>query len=212
MRGELAGAAVSGAAARRWEKLARELEFTQLQELRRQAEGWRTGLTGLTALLAVLVLLKGRDSLTELPVWARSTATVLLFLGFALLVAGSLLAVRSAHGLPGEKIWSGGQALRRWTEREAARVTRALAWASVCCVLGLLLVVGAVVLAWAATEAKPTHLVRVTTGDGEVCGALVSADRDKVVVRVKEKGATTVVPRSSLVGVRPVAGCGLTAS
>ncbi len=36
-----------------------------LQQLRRQAEGWRAGLTGLTALLAILVTLKGRDDLQD---------------------------------------------------------------------------------------------------------------------------------------------------
>ncbi|MDX2676127.1 hypothetical protein [Streptomyces soliscabiei] len=52
---------------RRWAQLARELEFHQLPELRRQAEGWRAGLTGLAALVAVLVTLKGRDDLNQVP-------------------------------------------------------------------------------------------------------------------------------------------------
>ncbi|MFF3740777.1 hypothetical protein [Streptomyces sp. NPDC002566] len=63
---------------RRWAQLARELEFTRLPELRRQAEGWRNGLTGLPALLAVLVLLKGRDNLGDLADSARATTTGLL--------------------------------------------------------------------------------------------------------------------------------------
>ncbi|WP_075736228.1 hypothetical protein [Streptomyces acidiscabies] len=65
---------------RRWAELARELEFTQLPELRRQAEGWRAGLTGLTALLAVRaahgspdhrILLAGQSLRT----WTRTEIT-----------------------------------------------------------------------------------------------------------------------------------------
>lgn len=141
---------------REWAERARELEFTRLPELRRQAEGWRAGLTGLTALLAVLFVLKGRDDLDRLPGWARGTATGLLLASFVLLAAGSLLAVRAAHGVPGERILLGGQALRRWTEREVARVTRALDGAAVCCVLGVLLVVAAVVLTWLAADPAAT--------------------------------------------------------
>ncbi|WP_371791269.1 hypothetical protein OG285_15400 [Streptomyces sp. NBC_01471] len=192
---------------RRWAELARELEFTRLPELRRQAEGWRTGLTGLTALLAVLVLLKGRDNLTELPVWARHTATGLLVSAFVLLVVGSLLAVRAAHGVPEAAILLGGQSLRRWTEREVSRITRALRWASVCCVLGVVLVVGALLVAWVTTDDAPGHLVQVRTNSRFLCGELVGADRKQVTVRTKEDGPVSL-PRTAVMSLRPVPGCG----
>ncbi|MEU7600549.1 hypothetical protein [Streptomyces sp. NPDC041003] len=192
---------------RRWAERARELEFTRLPELRRQAEGWRTGLTGLTTLLAVLVLLKGRDNLAELPQWARATATGLLVSAFVLLVAGSLLAVRAAHGVPGGEILLGGQSLRRWTEQEAARVTRALGRASVCCLLGVLLVVGALLLAWVTTSAAPDHLVDVRTSTGSVCGELVAADGQQVSLRTKA-GGTVSLPQTSVVSLRPARTCG----
>ncbi|MEU7725060.1 hypothetical protein AB0B78_07420 [Streptomyces sp. NPDC040724] len=192
---------------RRWAERARELEFTRLPELRRQAEGWRTGLTGLTTLLAVLVLLKGRDNLAELPQWARATATGLLVSAFVLLVAGSLLAVRAAHGVPGGEILLGGQSLRRWTEQEAARVTRALGRASVCCLLGVLLVVGALLLAWVTTSAAPDHLVDVRTSTGSVCGELVAADGQQVSLRTKA-GGTVSLPQTSVVSLLPARTCG----
>lgn len=195
---------------RRWAELARELEFTRLSELRRQAEGWRTGLTGLTTLLAVLVLLKGRDNLAELPQWARSTATGLLLTSFVLLTVGSLLAVRAAHGVPGDEILLGGQSLRRWTEREVSRVTRALGRASVCCVVGVMLVVGAVVLTWLTTGGATTHLIEVSTGSRVVCGELVEADRDAVVVRTERAGVVSV-PQATVVRVGPVGDCGTAA-
>ncbi|MEX0168262.1 hypothetical protein [Streptomyces sp. LMG1-1-1.1] len=194
---------------RRWAERARELEFTRLPELRRQAEGWRTGLTGLTTLLAVLVLLKGRDNLADLPVWARTTASGLLVSAFVLLVAGSLLAVRAAHGVPGSEILLGGQALRRWTEQEVSRVTRALARASVCCVLGVVLVVGAVVVAWVTTGGggAPAPVVEVLTRTGVTCGELVAADAREVSVRTSS-GGVVAVPQAAVVSLRPARACG----
>ncbi|MEV7490218.1 hypothetical protein AB0O08_05510 [Streptomyces anulatus] len=191
---------------RRWAELARELEFTTLPELRRQAEGWRTGLTGLTALLAVLVLLKGRDDLTALPDWARNTATGLVLSSFVLLLIGTLLAVRAAHGTLEDEILLGGQALRRWTEREVYRVRRALVLATLCCVLGVVLVVGAVVLAWVTTGSGPSHLVKLRTGTGVVCGELVGADRHEVTVRTEADGVV-VARQATVMSMRPARSC-----
>ncbi|MEV0223105.1 hypothetical protein [Streptomyces sp. NPDC050704] len=191
---------------RRWAELARDLEFTRLPELRRQAEGWRTGLTGLTALLAVLVLLKGRDNLADLPSVARATATGLLFTAFALLTMGSLLAVRAAHGAPEREILLGGQALRRWTEQEAARVTRAVAWASLCCVLGVILVVGALVVAWVTTQDSGTHPVVVRTGTRVVCGELILADQQHVEISSKTSGKVSL-PWTAIASVEPRKSC-----
>jgi hypothetical protein len=206
VRRELADPAMSTRSDRRWAELARELEFTRLPELRRQAEGWRTGLTGLTALLAVLVLLKGRDNLTDLPDTARAIATGLLVTAFVLLTAGSLLAVRAAHGVPEREILLGGQALRRWTEQEAARVTRALAWASLCCVLGVILVAGALVVAWVTTQAPGTHEVTVRTDTGVVCGELVLADRQHVEISSQTSGKVSL-PWTSIVSMAPAKMC-----
>ncbi|WP_030620759.1 hypothetical protein [Streptomyces achromogenes] len=192
---------------RRWAELARELEFTRLPELRRQAEGWRTGLTGLTALFAVLVLLKGRDDLSDLSEAARATATGLLFTAFVLLVAGSLLAVRAAHGTVEREILLGGQALRRWTEREVTRVTRALVRARLCCVLGVVLVVGALLVAWVTTPGSGGRPVIVKTGTGVVCGDLIRADRHHVEIRSGTNGEVSL-PWTAIASLEPGAACG----
>ncbi|MEV5614912.1 hypothetical protein [Streptomyces bacillaris] len=192
---------------RRWAELARELEFTRLPELRRQAEGWRTGLTGLTALLAVLVLLKGRDNLADLPEAARAVATGLLIGAFALLVIGSLLAARAAHGAPEREILLGGQALRRWTGQEVARVTRALAWAYLFCVLGVILVVGALVVAWLTTQDSGAQPVVVRTNTGVLCGELIQADQHHVEMRLDGDGKVSL-PWTAVVSVKPGKTCG----
>ncbi|MFD4211133.1 hypothetical protein ACFWRG_34785, partial [Micromonospora tulbaghiae] len=188
-------------------ELARELEFTRLPELRRQAEGWRTGLTGLTALLAVLVLLKGRDNLADLSEAARAVATGLLIAAFALLVMGSLLAARAAHGAPEREILLGGQALRRWTGQEVARVTRALAWAYLFCVLGVILVVGALVVAWLTTQESGAQPVVVRTNTGVLCGELIQADQHHVEMRLDGDGKVSL-PWTAVVSVKPGKTCG----
>ncbi|MFF5440373.1 hypothetical protein [Streptomyces achromogenes] len=191
---------------RRWAQLARELEFSQLTELRRQAEGWRNGLAGLTALLAVLVTLKGRDDLSRLPSAARHTATALLGGAFVLLVVGSVRAVRAAHGRPGGRVLLAGQALRRWTEAETIRVTGALRQACVCCVAGILLVCAAVAVAWVTTGSPPDHLVRVVTTSGERCGEFLGSGPDGVVLR-SEGGRWVSLPARTVASVSPVASC-----
>ncbi|MBJ3807942.1 hypothetical protein [Streptomyces flavofungini] len=176
---------------RRWAELARELEFTQLDELRRRAEGWRTGLTGLAALLAVLVVLKGRDDLNGLPDIYQQVASGLVAAAFLLLVAGSVLAVRAAHGRLGERTLLAGQALRRWTEDEVRRVVRSLRYASVCCVLGVACAAGAIAVAWVTTESPKDHLVRVSTTSGERCGEFLGSGRDGVALRTEDAGGGT---------------------
>ncbi|MEV5760385.1 hypothetical protein ACIQHU_31200 [Streptomyces tendae] len=191
---------------RRWAELARELEFFQLTELRRQAEGWRNGLTGLTALVAVLVTLKGRDDLSKLPSTAQHAATVMLGSAFLLLVVGSVRAVRAAHGRPGGRVLLTGQALRRWTEAETVRITAALRQASVCCVAGIALVCGAVVVAWTTTQSPPDHLVLVATTSGERCGELVGSGPDAVVLRV-DGGRHSLLDARTVISVSPVRSC-----
>ncbi|MFJ8647969.1 hypothetical protein ACIRNI_17860 [Streptomyces sp. NPDC093546] len=194
---------------RRWAELARELEFTQLPELRRQAEGWRNGLAGLTALLAVLTVVKGQDQLSGLPAATGRWAAGLAAAAFAALVCGALLAVRAAHGRPGKRIVLSGQNLRRWTAGEVVRVTRSLRWAAVCCVSGLALAAGATGVVWTAAAAPPGHPVRVTTPSAELCGDLVKADRAGVVVRTGRGAAKALhtVPHTALVSLTPVGGC-----
>lgn len=202
---------MSAQSERRWAQLARELEFTQLPELRRQAEGWRNGLTGLTALLAVLVTLKGRDDLSQLPDHARWAASAAIGAAFLLFAAGSVLAVRAAHGHPGERVLLAGQALRRWTRQEIVRITRALRIASLCSGAGLVLVAAAVVVAWTTTAATPDHLVRVTTTTGEHCGEFIGSGPDGVALRITrdgDAGTRLLLPAHTVTAMVPVTSCG----
>lgn len=160
---------------RRWAELARELEFTQLDQLRKQAEGWRNGLVGLTALVTVLAVLKGRDDLTKLPSPWQTVATVLLGAAYLFLVAGSLVAVRASFGKPGDMLHLGGQSLRKWTLTEIRRVRLALYLSMTAFALGMTLVAAALGVSWTHTEDPAADLVKVATTAGDFCGQLVSS-------------------------------------
>ncbi|MYZ05779.1 hypothetical protein GT028_00100 [Streptomyces sp. SID2999] len=174
---------------RRWAELARELEFSQLDVLRKQAEGWRNGLLGLTALVTVVTALKGRDDLSALEAPWRTVAVWLLVGAFLLLLAGSLFAVRASFGRPGERVRLGGQALREWTLKEIGRVRRAVYVSAVALALGVALVVGALFVSWTKTEEPADGLVKVTTPAGALCGELVSYQPDKVTL-IRTTGGT----------------------
>jgi hypothetical protein len=92
--------------------------------------------------------------------------------------------------------------------REVSRVTRALAWASVCCVLGLFLVVAALVIAWMTTRTAPISLVKVTTATSDVCGELISADQRQVVIHTAVSG-TVAIPQATVVSLHPIHSCGM---
>ncbi|MFG3198479.1 hypothetical protein ACGFYT_20370 [Streptomyces sp. NPDC048208] len=159
---------------RRWAELARELEFSQLDVLRKQAEGWRNGLLGLTALVTVVTVLKGRDDLSALESPWRTAAVSLLAGAFLLLLTGSLVAVRASFGKPGERVRLGGQALREWTLTEIGRVRRAVYVSAVALTCGVALVVGALFVSWTRSEEPAADLVKVSTPAGQLCGELVS--------------------------------------
>ncbi|MER7949844.1 hypothetical protein ABTY59_20885 [Streptomyces sp. NPDC096079] len=195
---------------RRWAELARDLEFSQLPELRRQAEGWRTALTGLTALLGVLAVVKGQDQLSGLSDATARGVAALVLSAFVVLVCGTLLAVGASHGRPERDIVLGGQALRRWTSQEIRRVGLRLRWAAVCCLSGIALVVAATCVVWSATPAQPApYTVRVATAYEELCGELVGADPHGIAVRTGRGSARAlrVVPHTALVSLIPVGGC-----
>lgn len=194
---------------RRWAELARELELGQLQELRKQAEGWRTGLTALTGLLAALAVLKGRENLADLPAAARNAAMILTAVAFLLLVIGSVFAVRAAHGRPGSEVLLGGQALRRWTEHEIVRVRRSLSIASVCCLTGVLAIASGVAVAWLNTAPSSGNLVKVTTNATTSCGELVSVGPTEILFWSNDQKprSLTTVQLSQVKAVTPVRSC-----
>ncbi|MEU7608267.1 hypothetical protein [Micromonospora sp. NPDC049204] len=168
---------------KRWEQLAEQQKFGQLDGARRQAEGWRTGLTGLTALLAAATIIKGPDNVVDLTPDARLIVVSSLGLGFAALVAGSLVAVRAANGSPVGDTWLTGKALRTWTRNEVGAIRRAIRLAAALLLVGLAAIAFSVGTTWLAGPANKPGFKVVTT-DTQVCGELLALDRTSVTLDV----------------------------
>ncbi|MFG2091899.1 hypothetical protein [Spirillospora sp. NPDC048824] len=191
---------------KRWTQKAQELKFTQLDSARRQAEGWRTGLGGLTALLSAVLIVKGRDNITNLAPGARWTVVLLLGLALTMLVTATLLAVRAASGRPGQEILRTGEALRAWTRAEIRRISRAIRGATWLATLAVVCVAVAIGTTWLGPPAKlEPALVDVQHQGGRMCGEFTGADSRNL--SVKTAGHTDTVLLSTVVSVRPVNKC-----
>jgi hypothetical protein len=197
-------------AAKRWAKLAEDTEFDQLAGARKQAEGWRTGLTGLTALLAAVTIIKGPQSLSELDTWARWVVVGLLLAAFVLLVIGSLVATRAASGDPGDEIFLDGDALRDWMYREAKSVGGDIRLARAAMVVGLSALALATGLTWMGPRATPARtLVTVEVNGVRACGTLIRMDDRTLYLGDVQKPDTApkVVTLTSGIRITPAGSC-----
>lgn len=182
------------AAGRRWLALAQELKYHQLEAVRKQAEGWRTGLTGLTTLLSAVLIVKGRDDISKLSDPWPYAVVGLLAVAFVLLVIASLRAVRAASGLPDDVIYLTGEQLRDWTATECDRVRDAIGDAARFTLLGLGLLAIAVGLTWLGPIAPGGGtLVRVEGPGTNVCGTLAGANSGQLVVTPADAKTPTVL-------------------
>ncbi|GKQ36721.1 hypothetical protein [Streptomyces sp. A012304] len=214
---------------KRYAQLGQQLQYDQLGTVRRQAEGWRTGLTGLTGLVGVVFVLKGRESVAGMPDLWRWTTALLLVLAFVLLLVGALWAVRAAHGQLGERTWLSGERLLAAVLDEVERTQRALVGARRLAVAGLCAIVAAIGVSWlvpvedAAASGKGGPYVVVVTDRAVRCGELVVGDSRAVTLEPAEskgdkgkegkggdKGANTAwirIPVGEIRSLTPTNGC-----
>ncbi|CUU55376.1 hypothetical protein Ga0074812_10525 [Parafrankia irregularis] len=171
------GAAPSPAdldAADRVEKM-RETELARIQAL---AARWRDGLAGLIALLAAAVIIKGTDSVADLPTWARWSIGTGILASLVASITGGIFAMLAAYG------WSSGpqpvgsltdldERLRKWDREVCDAAAARLRTAVVLTVISLgfaTVVIG--LTFFAPTRAKggvaPECLLLGSTGSGEV--------------------------------------------
>lgn len=76
-------------------------EAGRLQLVRTRAEKWIGGISALAGALGTVLVLKGRDTVTEVTVEARIAAAVVLALALGLLAYGIYRAYHAAFGAPG---------------------------------------------------------------------------------------------------------------
>lgn len=195
---------------RRWAQKAQAMRFQQLETARRQAEGWRTGLVGLTGLLGAVLIVKGRDNVSDL-VWpVRWLVVALLASAMAALVVATLTALRAAAGTPGRRALLSGEDLREWTRSEVAWVQRAITRMTALAVTAVTMIGVAVGLVWlgptVAAQAGP--LVSVQHATGTTCGRLLGIeDGTAIVATSKDNRRVDLVPLGGLRAMRQVTRC-----
>lgn len=189
-----------------WTQRARQLQYGQLDAVRKQAETWRNGLAGATALVGAVLVVKGKDDFTRLDTPFAVGVPVVLGVALLLLLAATVLAVYAAAGEPGDEFTLNGEMLRAWTEVEIEDAHRSIEWARALTGVGIVLIVGATTVAWFAPAKPPeTPLVLVHSDGGPVCGKLLQQDGS--VLRVGEPDRYRIIPLTSPVSVEKVEAC-----
>jgi hypothetical protein len=190
---------------KRWTQLAQELRFQQLTAARKQAEGWRTGLTTLTTLLTGVLIIKGRDSVSGLSPSFLWTVVTLIAATLALLVIATLLTVRAASGAPSTLILLTGEELRSWTKTEVQSIGRYIRWATILTVNSICILALAIGITWTApTTGSGKSLVEVTLTTGRYCGELLSISSGNLLLKNK---TIELIPLTRVVAVDLVDSC-----
>lgn len=175
---------------------------------RKQAEGWRTGLSGLTALLSTALIVKGRDNIASLTIGFRWGVVILLGVALTLLATATLLAIRASSGMPNEDILLSGESLRSWTLGEVGRISIAIRRATWLATAGVACLTVAIGSAWLGPVAKPaTAQVDVLYGGGHACGELTSGDRHNLILDDGTRARPVNIPLSTVIAIRPIRSC-----
>lgn len=162
---------------RRWDRLAEEREFTQLDDLRTASEQWRNGIGALTGALGTASVLKGVDAFADLPSSWRYVAVGLASVGFVLLATSTGLAMRAAFRQP-KLLLNTGEDFRNWVKRESIATFSALRWSKRLAIPALAALAATVMISWMAPPPGSTaSTVQVVKRDGTtLCAELETAN------------------------------------
>ena len=190
---------------KRWGQRAREIQFQELAAVRATAEQWRTGLAGLTALLSAAALITAPDLGKALTGSARAAVGGLALAGLLVLVFATWRVMVAAFGVPGQAIALTGEQLKEWEQEQSRTATRLLGQARVCFLAGILFLVMASALAFAA-QPQDGRAVIVTTGNGALCGHLGPAATDQLRLTTAD-GVVHTLPFSAITTVTTASSC-----
>jgi hypothetical protein len=192
---------------KRWALLAQDLNFSQLDIARKQADTWRTGLATLTTLLTGVLVIKGREDASSLILPFQIVVALLLGLALILLLTATIWVNRALAGPPGEEILLTGETLEEWTRDEVRKVSNALHWVPQMAATSVLIVATAVAFTWfaPARNVGTSLLVQVKETSGQTCGELIGTVGSILVIHTTK--ATTLTPLSDVTSVNPVTAC-----
>jgi hypothetical protein len=198
---------------------ARELQGlrkTELADVRKSAENWRTGLAALLAVLTATLFIKGKSSIDDIDPggWRWAVIVPLLLAGIAA-TFGAYRAIRAAYGVPRDEWVDVDKGLQKhgslsaWRHAFAVTTVNDLRLAKVMTVLSLGLVGLAIFLTWVAPGPPPPAFVSATFSsapDKPICGELTRADSGKVVIK-KDDEHRVEKPFSELIALKVVDEC-----
>jgi hypothetical protein len=150
---------------------------SQLTDVRKAADSWRTGLGALIALVATIFFIKGRESVFDISVGWRWILAIVLVAAFCAAIYAAWAAMRAAFGEYEVVEWDEVLAEGGWASYQASVAESAVAHlenAQKATILSLIGLVLAVLLTWFAPKpAAAETIASVTTRDNTVvCGKL----------------------------------------
>jgi hypothetical protein len=172
-----------------------ELLKTGLQNVRKAAESWRTGLVALLALIGTVSVVKGRESFTDLASPGPLLVGACLALALTAAAIGSYRTMRAAFGEPRQRETAG---ILYWDQQDATDAVSQLNAGKWDFFLALPALALAMALTWYAPESPPSPLalVRVDDGGTVVCGKLVRGTA--LGITVESDGSSKLVRFSNL--------------
>lgn len=189
---------------RRWDRLAEELEFTQLKDVRAAAEQWRNGIGALTGALGTVSILKGAETFADIP---TGIARVLAIGGSAValvcLLVGTALAMRAAFAHP-TLAENSAEVMKANVEQEVKTSLNYLKWSKRVVVVGLLGLLTAIAVAWINTPQEKSDWKIVLKDGSSICGPLAGVSQ--VELQVKIGDSVTTYPWTQIATVTS-AGC-----
>ena len=185
-----------------------------LPAARASAAAWRNGLTAFLTLVTTGVVIKGRDTMADMPTSWRIWVSVLIGLGLALAVAGLWLALAAHAGTRGRMVslddihrdYGSVAAFEVILADEAASKLRT---GRLVVAAALLLLLTGIGLTWWAPPTSPVQSadLKVTTGRINACGVLQSADGGEVRLAVPGAHDLIVIPLTQITNLAVVAKC-----
>jgi hypothetical protein len=211
------------------ERALQNAAATQLEDTRKAAESWRTGLAGFLAILIAIFFVKGKSSFDDISgsgwKWALG---ILLGVSAALALFGAYRAIRAAYGIPrdeyvGEVPWFFRPlpptsprhiydygTVSAWRHAMARTSVNDLRWAKLATIGSLVAFVSAAAITWAAPGRPATTYTKViyrkAGAAATICGESVEATSDAITIKLAP-GGTQTVPVSDTVSVAVVKSC-----
>jgi len=173
-----------------FEEQIRKFNDQRVTNVRDGAEKWRTGLALLLGLITAVSLVKGKDTISGLPLQIQYVVGVLLALGLVAAAWGAWRAMRAAFGNPTLKLPITPDELQARNVADGAKALTDLAIAKWLTVISLAAVALAVGLTWYLQKPpSPPAFVNVVQAKDHLsyCGELLKGDGSTMVVQKSDK-------------------------